>query len=35
MVVTDINHSTDIASAVAVQANGELVVVATTYKQND
>src|SRR6266699_706229 len=35
MVTTDINHSTDIANAVAVQADGKLVVVGQTYKQND
>ncbi len=35
MVMTDLNHSTDIANAVAVQADGKLVVVGTTYKQND
>ena len=35
MLMTDINRSTDSASAVAVQADGKLVVVGTTYKQND
>ena len=35
MATTDINHSTDIANAVAVQADGKLVVVGQTYKQND
>ena len=35
MLMTDINRSTDIANAVAVQADGKLVVVGTTYKQND
>src|SRR5437773_11800689 len=35
MVTTDINRSTDIANAVAVQAEGKLVVVGQTYKQND
>jgi uncharacterized delta-60 repeat protein len=35
MVTTDINHSTDIAQAVAVQADGKLVVVGQTYKHND
>ena len=35
MLMTDINHSTDIATAVAVQADGKLVVVGLTYKQND
>ena len=34
-VMTDIGHSTDIAYAVAVQADGKLVVVGTTYKHND
>ena len=33
--MTDINRSTDIANAVAVQADGKLVVVGQTYKQND
>lgn len=35
MVTTDINRSTDIANAVAVQADGKSVVVGTTYKNND
>jgi len=35
MVMTDINRSTDIAQAVAVQADGKLVVVGQTYKHND
>src|SRR6266446_7815281 len=35
MVMTDINRSTDIAHAVAVQADGKLVVVGQTYKNND
>jgi len=35
MLMTDINRSTDSASAVAVQADGKLVAVGTTYKQND
>jgi uncharacterized delta-60 repeat protein len=35
MVMTDLAHSTDIANAVAVQADGKLVVVGTAYKQND
>src|SRR5437762_4886436 len=35
MVTTDIDHSTDIANAVAVQADGKLVVVGQTYKNND
>jgi uncharacterized delta-60 repeat protein len=34
-VMTDINRSTDIAQAVAVQADGKLVVVGQTYKHND
>src|SRR6266567_387508 len=34
-VMTDINRSTDIANAVALQADGKLVVVGTTYRQND
>ena len=35
MVTTDIGRSTDIANAVAVQADGKLVVVGMTYKNND
>jgi uncharacterized delta-60 repeat protein len=35
MVTTDISRSTDIANAVAVQADGKLVVVGQTYKNND
>jgi len=35
MVTTDINRSTDIAQAVAIQADGKLVVVGETYKHND
>ena len=35
MVMTDISRSTDIANAVAVQADGKLVVVGQTYKNND
>jgi uncharacterized delta-60 repeat protein len=35
MVMTDINRSTDIAEAVAIQADGKLVVVGTSYKRND
>jgi uncharacterized delta-60 repeat protein len=35
MVTTDINRSTDIANAVAIQADGKLVVVGQTYKNND
>jgi uncharacterized delta-60 repeat protein len=35
LVMTDINRSTDIATAVAVQADGKLVVVGTSYKHND
>jgi uncharacterized delta-60 repeat protein len=34
-VLTDFDHSTDIANAVAVQADGKLVVVGTTYLDND
>jgi len=34
-VITDFNHSTDWANAVALQPDGKLVVVGTTYKQND
>lgn len=34
-VVTDFNLSTDIANAVALQADGKLVVVGTTYTNND
>jgi uncharacterized delta-60 repeat protein len=35
MVTTDINRSTDIANAVAVQSDGKLIVVGQTYKNND
>jgi len=35
MVTTDISRSTDIANAVAVQADGKLVVIGQTYKNND
>ena len=35
MVMTDIGKSTDLAEAVAIQADGKLVVVGTTYKNND
>jgi uncharacterized delta-60 repeat protein len=35
MVTTDINRSTDIAQAVAIQADGKVVVVGETYKHND
>jgi len=35
MVTTDINHSTDIGNAVAVQTDGKLVVVGTSYQHND
>jgi uncharacterized delta-60 repeat protein len=35
MVMTDLSRSTDLANAVAVQADGKLVVVGQTYKQND
>jgi uncharacterized delta-60 repeat protein len=34
-VLTDFDHSTDIANAVAIQADGKLVVVGTTYLDND
>jgi uncharacterized delta-60 repeat protein len=34
-VMTDFNHSTDLANAVTVQADGKLVVVGTTYINND
>jgi uncharacterized delta-60 repeat protein len=34
-VLTDFDHSTDIANAAAVQADGKLVVVGTTYINND
>src|ERR1700720_3586052 len=34
-VMTDINRSTDLANAVAVQTDGKLVVVGQTYKNND
>jgi len=34
-VVTDLNHSTDWANGVAIQPDGKMVVVGTTYKQND
>lgn len=34
-VMTDFNHSTDWANAVAIQPDGKFVVVGTTYKQND
>ena len=34
-VMTDLNHSTDIANAVAVQTDGKLIVVGQTYKNND
>src|SRR5213080_369218 len=34
-VLTDFDHSTDIADAVAIQADGKLVVVGTTYQDND
>ncbi len=33
--MTDINRSTDLAQAVALQADGKLVVVGQTYKNND
>src|SRR5678815_5693287 len=34
-VMTDLANSTDIANAVALQADGKLVVVGTTYRNND
>jgi uncharacterized delta-60 repeat protein len=34
-VMTDLNRSTDLANAVAVQSDGKLVVVGQTYKNND
>ena len=34
-VMTDFNHSTDIANAVALQPDGKLVVVGQTYTNND
>src|SRR5215831_3001635 len=34
-VLTDLKRSTDIGNAVAVQADGKLVVVGQTYKNND
>jgi uncharacterized delta-60 repeat protein len=34
-VLTDFDHSTDIADAVAIQADGKFVVVGTTYRDND
>jgi uncharacterized delta-60 repeat protein len=34
-VMTDLGKSTDIAEAVAIQADGKLIVVGTTYKNND
>ena len=34
-VLTDFDHSTDIANAVATQADGKLVVVGATYQDND
>jgi uncharacterized delta-60 repeat protein len=34
-VLTDFDHSTDIANAVAIQADSKLVVVGTTYQDND
>src|SRR5262245_58252437 len=35
ILMTDLNHSTDIANAVAIQADGKLVVIGQTYKNND
>ncbi len=34
-VLTDFDHSTDIANAVAIQTDGKIVVVGTTYQNND
>src|SRR5215468_3152090 len=34
-VLTDFDHSTDVANAVALQTDGKLVVVGTTYINND
>jgi uncharacterized delta-60 repeat protein len=34
-VLTDFDHSTDIANAVTLQADGKVVVVGTTYRDND
>src|SRR5207253_11097362 len=34
-VMTDLNRSTDLANAVAIQSDGKLVVVGQTYKNND
>jgi uncharacterized delta-60 repeat protein len=34
-VLTDFDHSTDIANAVAIQADGKVIVVGTTYQNND
>src|SRR5881394_3580498 len=34
-VLTDLNHSTDLAYAVAIQSDGKLVVGGTSYKHND
>jgi uncharacterized delta-60 repeat protein len=34
-VLTDFDQSTDIANAVAIQADGKIVVVGTTYRDND
>ena len=35
MVMTDLNRSTDLANAMAIQSDGKLVVVGQTYKNND
>ena len=35
MVMTDLNRSTDLANAMAIQSDGKLVVVGQTYKHND
>src|SRR5438105_1388437 len=34
-VLTDLNHSTDLANGVAIQSDGKLVVVGQTYTNND
>ena len=34
-VLTDFDHSTDIANAVAVQTDGKFIVVGTTYQDDD
>ncbi len=35
LLMTDLGQSTDIATAIAIQADGKLVVVGTSYKHND